>query len=36
MDAEAPILWPPDEENQIIGKDWRLKAKEEGMGRWDG
>ena len=20
-DAEAPILWPPDEKSQIIGKD---------------
>ena len=20
-EAESPILWPPDEENQLIGKD---------------
>ena len=32
-DAEAPILWPPDEKNQLIGKDldvvkdWRQKEK---------
>ena len=35
MDAEAPILWPPDVNNQLIGKDpdagkdW--KQEEEGM-----
>ena len=34
--AEAPILWPPDEKNWLIGKDpawcWeRLKAGEKGM-----
>ena len=21
IDAEAPILWPPDAKNQLIGKD---------------
>ena len=21
IDAEAPILWPPDEKTQLIGKD---------------
>ena len=32
-DAEAPILWPPDEKNWLIwkdpdaGKDWRLEEK---------
>ena len=32
-EAEAPILWPPDAENQLIGKDpdagkdWRLEEK---------
>ena len=32
-DAEAPILWPPDEKSQLIGKDpdagkdWRPKDK---------
>ena len=32
-EAEAPIVWPPDEKNQLIGKDpeagkdWRLKEK---------
>ena len=40
-EAEAPILWPPDVKNQLIGKDsdvWeRLKAGGEGGDRgWDG
>ena len=32
-EAEAPILWPPDAESQLIrkdpdaGKDWRQKEK---------
>ena len=32
-EAEAPILWPPDEKNQLTGKypdagkDWRQKEK---------
>ena len=32
-DAEAPILWPPDAKNQLIGKDldagkaWKQKEK---------
>ena len=39
--AEAPILWPPDAKNWLIGKrPWcweRLKAGEEGEDReWDG
>ena len=38
--AEAPILWPPDAKNGVIGKDWcwdRLKAGGEGDDRgWDG
>ena len=37
--TEIPILWPPDEKSQFIGKDpdaRRLKTKEEGGGRaWD-
>ena len=42
-DAEAPILWPPDEKSSLIrkdrdaGKDWRLKNKgtaEEEMVGW--
>ena len=41
-DAEvvAPVLWPTDEKNQLIGKDldagkdWRQKDKEDGR-RWD-
>ena len=34
VEAEAPIVWPPDEKNQLIGKDpeagkdGRLKEKE--------
>ena len=40
-DAEAPILWPPDAKNQLIGKDldagkhWRQKkgAAEDEMAR---
>ena len=40
-DAEAPILWPPDVNNQLIGKDpdagKKLEAKGERSGRdWDG
>ena len=32
-EAEAPILWPPDEKNQLIGKDdarkdWRQKEEQ--------
>ena len=40
-DAEAPVLWPPNEKSWLIGKDsdwcWkRLKAKGEGGDRgWD-
>ena len=32
-EAEAPVVWPPDEKNQLIGKDpeagkdWRQKKK---------
>ena len=39
-EAEAPILWPPDAKNWLIGKDpnagkdWRQKEK--GAGGWDG
>ena len=42
-DAEAPVLWPPDENSQLIGKDpdagkdWRQKEKratEDEMVRW--
>ena len=39
-EAEAPILWPPDAKNQLIGKDsdagkdWRQKKKV--TGDWDG
>ena len=37
---EAPILWLPDVNSQLIGKEWcweRLKAKREEGGRgWDG
>ena len=41
-DAEvvAPVLWPTDEKNQLIGKDldagkdWRQNDKEDGR-RWD-
>ena len=41
-DAEAPILWPPDAKNWLLGKDppwcWeRLKARGQGDVRgWDG
>ena len=40
-DAEAPVLWPPDTKNWLIGKEtwcWkRLKAGGEGDNRgWDG
>ena len=39
-EAEAPILWPPDMNSQLIGKDWcwgRLRVGEEGGDRgWDG
>ena len=38
-EAEAPILWPPDMNSWLIGKDWcweRLKAGGEGDDRgWD-
>ena len=37
--AEAPILWPPDVKNRLIGKDpdagERLKAKGEGVAEDD-
>ena len=39
-EAEAPILWPPDAKNWLIGKDpdagkdWRQEEK--GTTRWDG
>ena len=42
-DAEAPILWPPDEKSQLFGKepaarkDWRQEEKgatEDEMGGW--
>ena len=40
VEAETPILWPPDAKNWLIGKDWcweRLKAGGKGDGRgWDG
>ena len=40
VEAEAPIIWPHDEKNRLIGKNWcwaRLKAKGEGRGiGWDG
>ena len=40
VEAETPILWPPDVKNWLIGKDWfweRLKAGGEGDDRgWDG
>ena len=39
-EAEAPIFWPPDAKNQLIGKDWcweRLRAGGEGDNReWNG
>ena len=38
-EAEAPILWPPDVKNWLLGKDpdERLKAEGEGDDRgWDG
>ena len=39
-EAEAPILWPPDEKSQLIwkdpdaGKDWRQKKKGTNRMRW--
>ena len=36
VEAEAPILWPPDAKSRLIGKDWcwdRLNAKGEEGGR---
>ena len=33
-EAEAPILWPPDVKNWLIGKGWRQEEK--GMTEWDG
>ena len=39
-DAEAPILWPPDVNNQLIGKDlnagkdWRPKRRGQQRMRW--
>ena len=39
-EAETPILWPPNEKNWLIWKDWcweRLKVGGEGDNRgWDG
>ena len=41
IEAETPILWPPDGKNLLIGKDadagkgWRQKEKEGDRG-WDG
>ena len=41
IDAEAPVLWPSDAKNQLLGKgfdagkDWRQKAKGDGR-EWDG
>ena len=32
LEAETPILWPPDEKDWLTGKDWcweRLKARED-------
>ena len=35
-EAEAPILWPPDEKSGLTGKDPDAEAKGEGSGRgWD-
>ena len=40
VEAEAPILWPPDVKNWLVGKDpdagrdWRREEK--GMTGWDG
>ena len=40
VEAEAPILWPPDTKNWLIGKDpdagenWRQEEK--GMTEWEG
>ena len=40
IEAETPVLWPPDVKNWLIGKDWcweRLKAEGKGDKRgWDG
>ena len=40
VEAETPILWPPDAKNWLLRKDWcweRLKAGGEGDNRgWDG
>ena len=39
-EAEAPILWPPDAKNRLIGKDpdagkdWRQEEKGQQMMRW--
>ena len=39
-DAEAPILWPPDAKNWLIGKDpsdgkvWRLEGNRQQKMRW--
>ena len=41
VEAETPILWPPDSKNQLIwkdpdaGKDWRQEEKEDDRW-WDG
>ena len=39
-EAETPVLWPPDANSQLIGKDWcweKWKAGEEGDDRvWNG
>ena len=40
--TDAPILWPPDVKNWLIGKDpdagkdWRQEEKEAGSRGWDG
>ena len=34
MDAEAPILWPPDGKSQLIGKD-PAAGKDEAGGEGD-
>ena len=39
-EAEAPILWPPDVNSWLVGKDWCLERQrtkgEEGDRGWDG
>ena len=42
VEAETPILWPPDEKNWLIrkdpyaGKDWRWEEKGMNDTGWDG